>query len=107
MALKERDHEGLGEHRGARRLDHPEASSGLARAGGTELDTNHLALSANVVDEVVFVSESTELGLPEITHRGRVSDDAFVVEDLQCRKSGDHGQLVTLERGRVHHGAVH
>ena len=66
-----------------------------------ELESDHEAEPADVVEHLVPLAQGLRRGFERPAGLGGAFDDVLVVEGGERRQSGDHGELVATERGRV------
>jgi len=107
VAVEERHDEGLGEHGRAGGLDRAPAKLRAERGRRPEGDADHLSAPAHLVEELVALDQLAEPGVPHVAHGRACSTTCSSSKIDSVASPANHRQLVALEGGRVHHGAIH
>jgi len=74
--------------------------------GLMELNGQYQPLSADFLDDGVPCLEFPELRDEEIAHAGGVLDQGLVIDDLEGREPGGHGEIVAAEGGGMDDTAI-
>ena len=108
VAVEQREHDRLGEERGADALGEAPPPPQPAGRRLAELEADHLALAADVDEQLVALLERREARLPaRRPSRGRARRAPRRRVTDERGEPRDHRELVLLERRRVHERAVH
>ena len=107
MPVEQRHDDQLREHSGPQPLQGTEPAARRSRLRLAELDADHQAKPADVLDQIVLLGQATELGLQVGARAPGPADDVLVIEGAQRCEASHHGQLVAAESRRVLERILH
>ncbi len=107
VPVEQRYDDRLREHAGPQPLQGPEPAARRSRLRLPELDADHQAEPADVLDELVLLGQAAELGLQVSSGALGPADNVLVVEGCQRCQARYHCQLVAAEGRRVLERVLH